>query len=238
MEHYTRQVSPVSCTNFSKLWLNMIFFRVLASRSEDFGRFWWQRLPAADFHKTNARQTNALLGSHTEAQSPGEREREGGGVGCGGGVPDEECTVLLLRMDRLSIGARGQLAIKLKQLQLIVVNSGARTSEGVKKARVTKSWLVSALLPIGWEGDMRFLKTNHRAKHNKRNAIQDHVGLSMENCPMKSCSFCEELLVLWRAARCLKTFFWFWIVFPSYKHRMAWKWAILKLQTVVGISKW
>ena len=68
-----------------------------------------------------------------------EREREGGGVGCGGGVPDEECTVLLLRMDRLSIGARGQLAIKLKQLQLIVVNSGARTSEGVKKARVTKS---------------------------------------------------------------------------------------------------
>ena len=80
-----------------------------------------------------------------------ERER-GGGVGCGGGVPDEECTVLLLRMDRLSIGARGQLAIKLKQLQLIVVNSGARTfqplkrskpvsfqSEGVKKARVTKS---------------------------------------------------------------------------------------------------
>ena len=43
-----------------------------------------------------------------------EREREGGGVGCGGGVPDEECTVLLLRMDRLSIGARGQLAIKLK----------------------------------------------------------------------------------------------------------------------------
>ena len=57
----------------------------------------------------------------------------------GGGVPDEECTVLLLRMDRLSIGARGQLAIKLKQLQLIVVNSGARTSEGVKKARVTKS---------------------------------------------------------------------------------------------------
>lgn len=67
------------------------------------------------------------------------REREGGGVGCGGGVPDEECTVLLLRMDRLSIGARGQLAIKLKQLQLIVVNSGARTSEGVKKARVTKS---------------------------------------------------------------------------------------------------
>ena len=166
-----------------------------------------------------------------------ERER-GGGVGCGGGVPDEECTVLLLRMDRLSIGARGQLAIKLKQLQLIVVNSGARTSEGVKKARVTKSWLVSALLPIGWEGDMRFLKTNHRAKHNKRNAIQDLVRLSMENCPMKSCSFCEELLVLWRAARCLKTFFWFWIVFPSYKHRMAWKWAILKLQTVVGISKW
>ena len=86
-------------------------------------------------------------------QSPGEREREReGGVGCGGGVPDEECTVLLLRMDRLSIGARGQLAIKLKQLQLIVVNSGARTfqplkrskpvsfqSEGVKKARVTKS---------------------------------------------------------------------------------------------------
>ena len=68
-----------------------------------------------------------------------EREREGGGGGCGGGVPDEECTVLLLRMDRLSIGARGQLAIKLKQLQLIVVNSGARTSEGVKKARVTKS---------------------------------------------------------------------------------------------------
>ena len=80
------------------------------------------------------------------------REREGGGVRCGGGVPDEECTVLLLRMDRLSIGARGQLAIKLKQLQLIVVNSGARTfqplkrskpvsfqSEGVKKARVTKS---------------------------------------------------------------------------------------------------
>ena len=184
----------------------MIFFRVLASRSEDFGRFWWQRLPAADFHKTNARQTNALLRSHTEAQSPGEREREGGGgVGCGGGVPDEECTVLLLRMDRLSIGARGQLAIKLKQLQLIVVNSGARTSEGVKKARVTKSWLVSALLPIGWEGDMRFLKTNHRAKHNKRNAIQDHVGLSMENCPMKSCSFCEELLVLWRAPRSMKS---------------------------------
>ena len=192
--------------------------RVLASRSEDFGRFWWQRLPAADFHKTNARQTNALLRSHTEAQSPGERERERegvGGVGCGGGVPDEECTVLLLRMDRLSIGARGQLAIKLKQLQLIVVNSGARTfqplkrskpvsfqSEGVKKVwkceRVTKSWLVSALLPIGWEGDMRFLKTNHRAKHNKRNAIQDHVRLSMENCPMKSSSFYVELLVVWK----------------------------------------
>ena len=64
-----------------------------------------------------------------------EREREGGGVGCGGGVPDEECTVLLLRMDRLSIGARGQLAIKLKQLQLIVVNSGARTFQPLKRSK-------------------------------------------------------------------------------------------------------
>lgn len=62
------------------------------------------------------------------------RER-GGGVGCGGGVPDEECTVLLLRMDRLSIGARGQLAIKLKQLQLIVVNSGARTFQPLKRSK-------------------------------------------------------------------------------------------------------
>lgn len=64
-----------------------------------------------------------------------ERERGGGWVGCGGGVPDEECTVLLLRMDRLSIGARGQLAIKLKQLQLIVVNSGVRTFQPLKRSK-------------------------------------------------------------------------------------------------------
>ena len=56
-------------------------------------------------------------------------------MGCGGGVPDEECTVLLLRMDLLSIGARGELAIKLKQLQLIVVNSGARTFQPLKRSK-------------------------------------------------------------------------------------------------------